>query len=148
MTQDASTPTPPGSDQTPRQPSSTQPGSIQSGSDLSLAQDSREQASGEQLRSAEREARLKAAQQHDAELREAQYTRKLTLAILSTLQHKGILSPGEIDALLMAARRSIDASFTPSVAVRAEFQPVEPVADPKQVRREQRPPPVFDIQID
>ncbi len=97
---------------------------------------------------AERDTRLKAAQQHDAEVREAQYTRKLTLAILSTLQHKGILSAGEVDALLMAARRSTDASFAPTVAVRAEFQPLEPVADPKKVRREQRPPPVFDIQID
>jgi len=106
------------------------------------------QASSDQGAATEREARLKAAQQHDAEVREAQYTRKLTLAILSTLQHKGILSAAEIDALLLAARRSTDASFAPSVAVRAEFQPPEPVADPKKVRHEQRPPPVFDIQID
>lgn len=106
------------------------------------------QASSSPDRGAEREARLKAAQQHDAELREAQYTRKLTLAILSTLQHKGILTAGEIDALLMAARRSTDASVTPSVAVRSEFQPLEPLPDSNKVRHEQRPPPVFDIQID
>jgi hypothetical protein len=130
MTQDASTPNPPGSDQ----PSSDQVHA--------------DQTRAEPMSSAEREARLKTAQQHDAELRETQYTRKLTLAILSTLQHKGILSSSEVDALLMAARRATDASFAPTVAVRAEFQPLEPVADLKQVRREQRPPPVFDIQID
>ena len=98
--------------------------------------------------SAEREARLKAAQAHDAELREALYTRKLLLALLSTLQHKGVLTPGETDTLLVAARRATDASFTPSVAVRSEFPAPEPLPTSGWVRRELKPPPVFDIQID
>lgn len=96
----------------------------------------------------ERGARLKAAQQHDAELREAQYTRKLTLAILSTLQHKGILSSTEVEQLLLAAKRATDASFAPSVAVRSEFEQTETKGDRSKVRREAKPPPVFDIQID
>jgi hypothetical protein len=98
--------------------------------------------------SGERDARLKAAQQHDAELREAQYTRKLTLAILSTLQHKGILSSAEVEQLLLAAKRATDASFAPSVAVRSEFEKAEVQGDKSKVRREAKPPPVFDIQID
>ena len=102
----------------------------------------------EQPESAEREARLKAAQAHDAELREALYTRKLLLALLSTLQHKGVLTPGETDTLLVAARRATDASFTPSVAVRSEFPAPEPLPTSGWVRRELKPPPVFDIQID
>ena len=100
------------------------------------------------LTASEREAKLKAAQARDAELREAQYTRKLSLAILSTLQHKGILSSTEVDQLLLAVRRATDASFTPSVAVRSEFQPQDVKGDPKRVRHEARPPPIFDIQID
>ena len=103
---------------------------------------------GTDLTPAEREARLKAAQVHDAELREALYTRKLLLAILSTLQHKGVLTPGETDTLLMAARRATDASFTPSVAVRSEFPAPEPLPTSGWVRRDLKPPPIFDIQID
>ena len=103
---------------------------------------------GTDLTPAEREARLKAAQVHDAELREALYTRKLLLAVLSTLQHKGVLNPGEIDTLLMAARRATDASFTPSVAVRSEFPAPEPLPTSGWVRRDLKPPPIFDIQID
>lgn len=100
------------------------------------------------LTPAEREARLKAAQAHDAELREALYTRKLLLAVLSTLQHKGVLSAAETDTLLVAARRATDASFTPSVAVRSEFPVPDPLPTSGWVRRELKPPPVFDIQID
>lgn len=96
----------------------------------------------------EREVRLKAAQARDAELREAQYTRKLSLAILSTLQHKGILSAAEVDQLLVAVKRATDAGFTPSVAVRSEFEKAEMQGDKSKVRREAKPPPVFDIQID
>ena len=103
---------------------------------------------GMDLTPAEREARLKAAQVHDAELREALYTRKLLLAVLSTLQHKGVLTPGETDTLLMAARRATDASFTPSVAVRSEFPAPEPLPTSGWVRRDLKPPPIFDIQID
>ena len=103
---------------------------------------------GMDLTPAEREARLKAAQVHDAELREALYTRKLLLAVLSTLQHKGVLTPGETDTLLIAARRATDASFTPSVAVRSEFPAPEPLPTSGWVRRDLKPPPIFDIQID
>ena len=103
---------------------------------------------GTDLTPAEREARLKAAQVHDAELREALYTRKLLLAVLSTLQHKGVLTPGETDTLLIAARRATDASFTPSVAVRSEFPAPEPLPTSGWVRRDLKPPPIFDIQID
>jgi len=103
---------------------------------------------GTDLTPAEREARLKAAQVHDAELREALYTRKLLLAVLSTLQHKGVLTPCETDTLLMAARRATDASFTPSVAVRSEFPAPEPLPTSGWVRRDLKPPPIFDIQID
>ncbi len=123
MTQDAPTPTPE-QDAPAREPATTA------------------------LTAPEREAKLKAAQARDAELREAQYTRKLSLAILSTLQHKGILSSTEVDQLLLAVRRATDAAFTPSVAVRSEFQPQDVKGDPKRVRHEARPPPIFDIQID
>jgi hypothetical protein len=96
----------------------------------------------------EREAKLQAAKQHDAELREAQFTRKLTLAILSSLQKKGILSATDVDSLLLAARRSADADFKPTAAVRSEFAQQETKGDPKKVRKEAKSPPVFDIQID
>jgi len=102
---------------------------------------------------AERDARLKAARQHDAELREAQYTRKLTLAILSTLQNKGVLSSAEVDSILLAARRATDAAManvTPTAAVRADFETTEavPVKPDSWVKTAPKAPPVFDIQID
>ncbi|WP_425146134.1 hypothetical protein [Deinococcus sp.] len=53
-----------------------------------------------------------AEEQHALELREARFTRKLVLAVLSTLQHKGLLKAAEVDALLLAARRAADASVT------------------------------------
>ena len=56
----------------------------------------------------------RAADLRAAELREAQFTRKLVLAVLSTLQHKGILKAAEVDALLLAARRAADASTVPT----------------------------------
>ena len=37
---------------------------------------------------------------------EVEYVRKLSLAILSTLQAKGLLSADEVDAILIAARRA------------------------------------------
>jgi len=122
------------------QPDGTQPQTAQS--------QTAQPQTGTDLTPAEREARLKAAQVHDAELREALYTRKLLLAVLSTLQHKGVLTPGETDTLLMAARRATDASFTPSVAVRSEFPAPEPLPTSGWVRRDLKPPPIFDIQID
>ena len=135
MMPDAPTPQPDAEQPDGTQPQTGQPRTAQS-------------QTGTDLTPAEREARLKAAQVHDAELREALYTRKLLLAILSTLQHKGVLTPGETDTLLMAARRATDASFTPSVAVRSEFPAPEPLPTSGWVRRDLKPPPIFDIQID
>ena len=138
MTPDAPTPQPDATLPNATLPDAPQPDRLQAGSGSETGQPE----------SAEREARLKTAQAHDAELREALYTRKLLLAILSTLQHKGVLTPGETDTLLVAARRATDASFTPSVAVRSEFPAPEPLPTSGWVRRELKPPPVFDIQID
>ena len=135
MMPDAPTPQPDAEQPDGTQPQTGQPQTAQS-------------QTGTDLTPAAREARLKAAQVHDAELREALYTRKLLLAILSTLQHKGVLTPGETDTLLMAARRATDASFTPSVAVRSEFPAPEPLPTSGWVRRDLKPPPIFDIQID
>ena len=135
MMPDAPTPPPDAEQPDGTQPPTGQPQTAQS-------------QTGTDLTPAEREARLKAAQVHDAELREALYTRKLLLAVLSTLQHKGVLTPGETDTLLMAARRATDASFTPSVAVRSEFPAPEPLPTSGWVRRDLKPPPIFDIQID
>lgn len=143
MTPDAPTPQPDATLPNTTVPNSTVPDAPQP--DRLQAESGSEPGAPE---SAEREARLKAAQVHDAELREALYTRKLLLALLSTLQHKGVLTPGETDTLLVAARRATDASFTPSVAVRSEFPAPEPLPTSGWVRRELKPPPVFDIQID
>ncbi len=146
MTPDAPTPQPDATLPNPTLPNPTLPNATLP----NAPQPDRLQAGSEpgQPGSAEREARLKSAQTHDTELREALYTRKLLLALLSTLQHKGVLTPGETDTLLVAARRATDASFTPSVAVRSEFPAPEPLPTSGWVRRELKPPPVFDIQID
>lgn len=140
MMPDAPTPQPDA-----EQPDGTRP---QTGQSQAAQPQAAQPQTGTNLTPAEREARLKAAQVHDAELREALYTRKLLLAVLSTLQHKGVLTPGETDTLLMAARRATDASFTPSVAVRSEFPAPEPLPTSGWVRRDLKPPPIFDIQID
>ena len=145
MMPDAPTPQPDA-----EQPDGTRPqaGQSQTGQSQAGQPQTAQPQTGTNLTPAEREARLKAAQVHDAELREALYTRKLLLAVLSTLQHKGVLTPGETDTLLMAARRATDASFTPSVAVRSEFPAPEPLPTSGWVRRDLKPPPIFDIQID
>lgn len=55
---------------------------------------------------------------------EVEYVRKLSLAILSTLQAKGLLSADEVDAILIAARRAAQGvPATPSAAPRAEAAP-------------------------
>ncbi|GGR25383.1 hypothetical protein [Deinococcus ruber] len=66
---------------------------------------------------------LAAEEQRAAELREAQFTRKLVLAVLSTLQHKGILKAAEVDALLLAARRAADAASPAVTAATAAATP-------------------------
>ncbi|SMB92804.1 hypothetical protein [Deinococcus hopiensis] len=47
---------------------------------------------------------------------DAEYVRKLALAILSTLQNKGLLTPDEVDAILIAARRAAQQGGTPPAA--------------------------------
>ncbi|WP_104990999.1 hypothetical protein [Deinococcus sp. NW-56] len=55
---------------------------------------------------------------------EVEYVRKLSLAILSTLQAKGLLSADEVDAILIAARRAAQGvPATPAAAPRAETAP-------------------------
>lgn len=56
---------------------------------------------------------------------EVEYVRKLSLAILSTLQAKGMLSADEVDAILIAARRAAQgvAAAPAPVASRPEAAP-------------------------
>ncbi len=45
-------------------------------------------------------------------LHDATFARKLALALLGVLQDKGVLSEDEVDAVLLAARRSAEADTT------------------------------------
>ncbi|KEF35559.1 hypothetical protein RDMS_01400 [Deinococcus sp. RL] len=57
---------------------------------------------------------------------EVEYLRKLSLAILSTLQAKGVLSADEVDAVLIAARRAaqgVPATSTPASPLPAPQTP-------------------------
>lgn len=74
------------------------------------------------------------------------YSRKLILAILSTLQHKGLLSSTEVDHILVAARRSADATLLAQARqeVRSSFS--EAPRTPEQGGGK-RPVPIFDIEI-
>lgn len=56
---------------------------------------------------------------------DAEYVRKLALAILSTLQSKGLLTPAEVDAILIAARRAAQPD-TPPRAPQITAQPSPP----------------------
>ncbi|MBB5233395.1 hypothetical protein [Deinococcus budaensis] len=56
---------------------------------------------------------------------ETEYVRKLSLAILSTLQSKGLLSADEVDAILIAARR---AAQLPGAAAQARPGSASPPA--------------------
>ncbi|TSA86127.1 hypothetical protein FNU79_08050 [Deinococcus detaillensis] len=76
---------------------------------------------------------------HDAE-----YTRKVALGILSTLQHKGLISSAEVDAILRAAMPKPPA---PSAPLEVTPASPPPKSDPTRVRREPLPPPVFDIEL-
>ncbi|MFC4454317.1 hypothetical protein [Deinococcus sonorensis] len=89
-----------------------------------------------------------AERQRDAQLREGLYARKLALAILSTLQHKGVLSAKEVDSILLASKRAADTEFVPTQAVRSSFSPLPEDRDPARVRHQPKAPPIFDIQID
>ncbi len=72
---------------------------------------------------------------------DAEFTRKVALGILSTLQHKGLISAGEVDAILRAAM--------PKPAGPLQVTPASPLPKPdaSRVRREALPPPVFDIEL-
>jgi hypothetical protein len=74
------------------------------------------------------------------------YSRKLILAILSTLQHKGLLSSTEVDHIILAARRSAEAAQLAQARqeVRSSFS--QAPRSPEQGGGK-RPVPVFDIEI-
>lgn len=57
---------------------------------------------------------------------DAEYVRKLALAILSALQNKGLLSADEVDAILIAARRAAQTSGAQSPAAQAAQTPATP----------------------
>lgn len=97
---------------------------------------------------------------------EAEFTRKLVLGILSTLEHKGLLSRGEVDSILRAARQAAFPAPAPTAVgpaapgtrwVRADGQPSEldrstPVAIPDVRRRADdeasAKPPVIDLTLE
>lgn len=84
---------------------------------------------------------------HDTE-----YVRKLALAILSTLQSKGLLSAEDVDAILIAARRAAQgqperSQDAPSRAPQITVQPPVSHNKPEEETKEP-PPPVIDIQLD
>lgn len=70
-----------------------------------------------------------------------EFTRKVALGILSTLQHKGLISAAEVDAILRAAM--------PKPVSPLEVTPASPLPKPdaSKVRRQPLPPPVFDIEL-
>ncbi|WP_216318162.1 hypothetical protein [Deinococcus aestuarii] len=74
---------------------------------------------------------------------EAEYARKLALAILGTLQSKGILSAGDVDAILIAARRAAQGQGAPAVPVTPPAPPADPrpAPVPFQVTVQPAPPP-------
>lgn len=69
---------------------------------------------------------------------EAEYARKLALAILSTLQTKGLLSAAEVDSILIAARRAAQGQASPVPAPAADARPTP---TPFQVTVQPAPPP-------
>lgn len=70
---------------------------------------------------------------------DAEYVRKLALAILSTLQNKGLLSAGEVDSILIAARRAAQESA--AKGGRTPVQEQKPPAEPAQQAAAQPSPP-------
>lgn len=97
---------------------------------------------------------------------EAEFTRKLVLGVLSTLEHKGLLGKAEVDSILRAARQAAfpapaPAGMGPAAPgtrwVRADGQPSgidrsTPVAIPDVRRRgeEDGPakPPMIDLTLE
>lgn len=74
---------------------------------------------------------------------EAEYARKLALAILSTLQSKGLLSAAEVDSILIAARRAAQGQAAPAPAAppSAPAADARPAPTPFQVTVQPAPPP-------
>jgi hypothetical protein len=72
---------------------------------------------------------------------DAEFIRKVALGILSTLQHKGLLSSIEVDAILRAAM--------PKPAPPLEVKPTAPMPTPdaSKIRKEPLPPVEFDMEL-
>lgn len=96
---------------------------------------------------------------------EAEFTRKLVLGVLGTLEHKGLLSKGEVDSILRAARQAAFPAPAPTGIgpaapgtrwVRADGQPnaldrTTPVAIPDVRRRGEEgaeKPPMIDLTLE
>lgn len=71
---------------------------------------------------------------------DTEYVRKLALAILSTLQSKGLLSAGEVDSILIAARRAAQESRPGSQSAAGQEQK-PPSRSVEQVTVQPSPPP-------
>lgn len=112
---------------------------------------------------------------HDRDpLQEAEYLRRLALGILGTLEHKGLLSATEVNAILRAAQQAGGAQATgvqpapapmpaaprPPAALGTQwvkpgqpYQPIDestPIVPPKVHIKEADPegPPVIDMTLD
>lgn len=72
---------------------------------------------------------------------DAEFIRKVALGILSTLQHKGLLSSTEVDAILRAAM--------PRPAPPLDVKSVAPLPTPdrSKIRKEPLPPVEFDMEL-
>ncbi|ANE43818.1 hypothetical protein [Deinococcus puniceus] len=58
---------------------------------------------------------------------DGEYARKLALAILGTLQSKGILTAAEVDSIMLAARRAAQTAATQNAARIAQTTTLPPV---------------------
>ena len=75
---------------------------------------------------------------------DAEFARKLVLGLISTLQHKGLISDAEVDAILRAA---MPKPAPPSAPLDVTPSAPMPKPDASRVRREALPPPMFDIEL-
>lgn len=58
---------------------------------------------------------------------DGEYARKLALAILGTLQSKGILTAAEVDSIMLAARRAAQTAATQNAARIAQTSTLPPI---------------------
>jgi hypothetical protein len=58
---------------------------------------------------------------------DGEYARKLALAILGTLQSKGILTAAEVDSIMLAARRAAQTAATQNAARVAQTSTLPPI---------------------